>query len=80
MIELCWSMDPKDRPTFCEIFLKLSLLDEDEFVPFKSSYGEANLSKINVDDDSEPENMKFCLPDVDTKAVFAYVEKVNWCN
>lgn len=80
MIELCWSENPKERPTFCEIFLKLSLLDEDDFVPFKLSYNESQLNKIDIDnddDDDEPKNMKFCLPDVDTKEVFSYVEKIS---
>ena len=82
MIEKCWSEDPKERPTFEELFKKLSLCNEDSFLEFEGNYEEP---KIISDDDDEDEgeeseegvNMKYCLEDVDTGELLDYVDEIK---
>ena len=69
MIESCWSSDPSDRPTFSELFCKLSLTDEDNFIEF-----EDNCYRPIIDCD---DRMNFCLEDVNSDELFAYVEDVT---
>ncbi|KAK8843537.1 hypothetical protein M9Y10_024592 [Tritrichomonas musculus] len=82
MIEKCWSKDPKERPTFEEIFKKLSLSSEDYFLQFEENHQEP---KIILDEDDEIDedeagfllNKSFCLEDVDTVELLDYVDEIK---
>ncbi|KAK8887766.1 hypothetical protein M9Y10_038822 [Tritrichomonas musculus] len=67
LIEICWSQDFNERPTFSEIFQKLSLLHDEKFVPYE---------KGKISDGDYMEAMQYCLDDVDCEEVFTYIQKV----
>ena len=78
MIEKCWSSDPKQRPTFRELFNKLSLSDTDDVLEFE----ENNQNQI-IDEKEEIESeddeirlKKFCLENVDCSELFDYIDKI----
>ena len=68
LIESCWSQNPTDRPTFSELFCKLSLTDEENFIEFEDS-GYKPIIDSN-------DRMSFCLDDVDSDEFFLYAEDV----
>ena len=67
LIERCWSKNFDERPTFSEIFLKLSMIQNGKFVPFE---------KGKISDADYMEAMQYCLDDVDYDEVLAYIQKV----
>ncbi|KAK8871943.1 hypothetical protein M9Y10_007689 [Tritrichomonas musculus] len=68
LVMSCWSMDINERPTFSEIFQKLSLLRNGNFVPFNSRKL-VYLEKKRA--------MEYCLNDVDFDEIFEYIQKVS---
>ena len=86
MIEHCLSENPKERPSFSEIFNKLSLSKENEFFQFENRAVEPDvISSDDGDDDKKDEdsddaeiflNKKYCLEDVDYDEVLEYVDKI----
>ena len=92
IIEHCLSSDPKQRPSFREIYNKLSLSQEDSIFQFESSYSEPNVindteedeneeDKEYYEDESDPAklllNMRYCLNDVDVNEILDYVDEIN---
>ncbi|KAK8838437.1 hypothetical protein M9Y10_033064 [Tritrichomonas musculus] len=84
MIEKCWSEDPKERPTFDEIFKKLSLSNEDYILEFEGNYEEPKIMSDEDDDDEDNEedemsgmSRKYCLEDVDTDELLDYVDEIK---
>ena len=79
MIEKCLSKDPKDRPTFSELYKKLSLSSEDDFLNF--DYQEEQ--KINYEEEEDNDNDEievnntFCIDSVDYDEVFCYIESIS---
>ncbi|KAK8888185.1 hypothetical protein M9Y10_039249 [Tritrichomonas musculus] len=76
MIEKCWSRDPKERPTFNELFKKLSLSSEDFFFDFEGNYEEPKIVDDDEDDENE-EDFKYCLPNVDIDELLDYVDEIQ---
>lgn len=62
LIEKCWSANPSDRPTFDEIYNRLSRNTEE--------------TVYNVFDDEKNES-EYYLDDVDADEIFAYVDKID---
>ena len=76
MIERCWSSNPQERPTFREIFLKLSLSQNSSIAEFAEDFDNSELSNNNDD----TINLDFCLEDVDTDEVLLYVDEIMDAN
>lgn len=71
LIQKCWSENPKDRPTFSEIYRKLSLSqDDDYFFAFEENYTDPILIDENDDE-------KYCLNDVDYEEILYYIDEIN---
>lgn len=75
LIEQCWSHDPHKRPTFKEIFNKLSLsFDDDEMI-------ESRLNDIvtgaDIDEEEDFDSYPYCLEDVDAERVLDYVDDIT---
>ena len=71
----CWSEDPKDRPSFQELFTKLSLsvADDDETI-------EGTIFRIISDQKEKVEegyNSRYCLENVDVDSFCDYVEEIT---
>ena len=64
LIEECWSDDPKDRPTFEEIFNKLA---------YGTNESVYNVFEKNDDNDEE----SYYLDGIDIDEVLSYVDKIN---
>lgn len=82
LIEKCWSANPKERPSFTEIFRKLSLSRDDYFLQFEEDFEEPTI--IDDDDDEENEiddelliNTKYCLDGVDIDEFLDYVDEIK---
>lgn len=80
LMEACWSKDPKKRPTFLEIFNKLSMSVNEHIIDLDDDKYESILNDSEDEDDDDDENelpfMKYCLNDVDHKELFLYVEEL----
>lgn len=87
MIESCWSQNPKERPTFTELYQKLSLACEDDIFEFEEARIERNkIDDDDADDENEEEDdeeaefnisKKYCLDDVDVGEILDYVENIK---
>ena len=81
MIEKCWSKDPKERPTFEEIFKKLSLSNEDYFLEFEENHEEPKITDNDDDDEDEDDDdvfsKRFCLEGVDEGKLLDYVDEIK---
>lgn len=86
MIEKCWSANPKERPSFNELFKKLSLSSEDYFLEFECNHEEPKISDEEEEDgDVEDEDFdsgfvlskRFCLENVDTNELLEYVDEIK---
>ena len=63
LIEKCWSKNPRERPTFEEIFCKLSMTE--------------NLEISEIEDENDYFSFKnYCLDDVDYEELFGYVDSI----
>ena len=67
MIEKCWSNNPNDRPTFSEIYKKLSLIDDDS--------NDQNCEED--DDDDEGLVNKCCFDGIDVSEISSYVDEIK---
>ncbi|KAK8881631.1 hypothetical protein M9Y10_004375 [Tritrichomonas musculus] len=82
MIEKCWSKDPKERPTFKEIYKLLSMSTVDYITEFEDS-NEPKIIPFIDDDDDEDEycefigTRKFCFDDVDIEEILEYIDSIN---
>ena len=77
MIKKCWSHNPEERPTFCEIFNKLSLSQDDSFFQLENCIYDPVINMFIDDGDmTEYGSTKFCLENVDMDELFEYIEKV----
>ena len=75
LIEKCWSENPSERPTFSELFKKLSLCNEDYFSELEENTFEPTI--IDDDDDDHEFNKKYCLDDVNYDELFEYIDEVS---
>lgn len=77
LIERCIHKEPKLRPTFRELFNKLSLsLAFDDDLIEAEMYEE--LSKPSEMDEEDGEcDLRYCLPDVDPERLFEYVDEIT---
>lgn len=80
MIEKCWSQNPTDRPTFEELFLKLSLSSEyydlqNEKIIYNEK--EEEMEPINDDEAGFIESKTYCLENVDIFELLDYVDKIK---
>lgn len=66
LIERCWSKDPFERPTFSELYSKLSLLAEEFDGEFHERFDERELNEH-----------KYCLNDVDASKIINYISEIN---
>ena len=81
MIEKCWSANPKERPSFAELFNKLSLSCDDYFLEFD----QGNVEPVIVDDDDDDDdfddemniNKKYCLDGVNYDELLNYVDDIK---
>lgn len=70
IIEKCLSQNPNDRPTFSELFCKLSLSDEEAFTEFDEDI------KI-IDESNNQDKLCFCLDDVNLDQLFNYIDEIE---
>lgn len=83
LIEKCWSENPKERPTFSEIYKKLSLSREDFFSQFDENYQEPAILDDDDDDENEDDelgttlNKKYLLDDVDLGEFLDYLDIIS---
>ena len=82
LIEKCWSENPNERPTFIELYRKLSLSREDLFEDFDTNNPEPVIVDDDDDEDSEDElnitlNKKYCLDDVDFGEFLYYIDEIS---
>lgn len=82
IIEKCWSQNPAERPSFTEIYNKISLSKENDFY-FGFSNPEKDVIKFK-DDKRDIENDElfdicttYCLDDVFYDDIIEYVNKIN---
>lgn len=83
MIIQCWSKDPDQRPTFDEIYSKLSLTSNDYYIDSTTNSISKPMIEDDDDDDDEDdieendEHLKYCLDSVDLDELFIYIEDIN---
>ena len=85
MIEKCWSEDPKERPTFKEIYKLLSLSTVDYITEFEDSNEPKIIPFIDETDDEDDDDdycgfigtKRFCFDDVDIDEILEYTESIN---
>lgn len=70
MIKQCWSENPRERPSFSELYKKLSLSSIDDNF-------EKNAQKEEEDDGDENDRIMYCLDDVDTEVFFDYIDMIS---
>ena len=73
LIEKWWSKDPKERPTFEEIFKKLAFNIDDDIIDI---YEEKEKDEVDDDDD----NNKYYLDDVEIDTVIEYADSIQQVN
>lgn len=84
MIEMCLLENPKERPTFGELFRKLSLSQDDFSMQFESNFSEPVIFDDDDDDNDNEEdsdfsqfgNTKYCLDDVDYNEIITYSDEI----
>ena len=80
IIQKCTSENPKDHPTFSELYRKLSLSSDDSILGFDGQIEKDVIDyeeeESNEDDDDEI-NKKFCLDSVDLNEIFCYIDEMN---
>ncbi|KAK8835029.1 hypothetical protein M9Y10_016337 [Tritrichomonas musculus] len=87
MIEKCLSKDPKERPSFSELYHKLSLSQDDYIFQFEENATEENKIFYEEDDDDDEKqddddsnifgNQRYCLDDVDMGELFDYIDEIS---
>ena len=87
MIEACWSKDPSSRPSFSEIYRKLSLTSDTFFdyayntEPSVIKCDEGEEDENEKDDENEEKDAgidtKYCLSSVNYEEVLRYVDEVS---
>ena len=69
MIEACWSNNPEERPTFSELFNKLSMSEEGNIMYYEENHYKPVI-KLSGEDYS---SKSYCLDDVDEEDIFSYL-------
>ena len=87
LIERCWSGNPRERPSFRELFNKLSLSLEDDDETIESKLKDIISGNLKVKEDKnedEDENeeetfeySQYCLDNVDFDQLIDYVEEIT---
>lgn len=82
MIEKCLSENPKNRPSFSELYKKLSLSADDFIDLGLDVQTESDVIDYDDDDDENSDdefgiNKTFCLENVDYDEVLCYVDRIN---
>lgn len=82
MIEQCWSKDPNARPTFSELYWKLSFNEEYFYIDSNNNICESVLNcesdnKNNKDDEDSLISTKYCFDYVDFDELFQYIEEIK---
>lgn len=79
MIEQCWSNNPDERPTFSELYSKLSLADEEFYIDNDNNICEA-VFKLEVEYEDNEDSLiptNFCFDYVDFDELFLYIDEIN---
>lgn len=82
MMRSCWSKSPQERPSFTEIFKKLSLSNDEFLLGIENNLEKDVIEDFDDDDDDSDDdkdkriNTKFCLNDVDHAQVLKYVDEI----
>lgn len=80
MIEQCWSADPNDRPTFSEIYSKLSFNDGDFYVDSNDNICESIILCESDENDEYIEDdfsTKYSFDNVDINEVLDYIDEID---
>ena len=80
MIEQCWSNDPKDCPSFSELYSKLSLNNGDFFVASDDNICESIIKSENDDDnDNETDKISksYCFDEVDINEFLIFIDEID---
>ena len=71
LIMQCWARNPRDRPTFEEIYNKLAFNIEN------SEFDIYNEQTVDDKDDTEEDNNKYYLDDIDVDELLCYIDDIN---
>ena len=76
MIEKCWSANPSERPTFSELYRKLSLTGDGSIFDLMQN-GEDDVINYEDEDEEDEISTTFCFDSVNFDEIFDYVKKVD---